>query len=380
MSLKRSSLLARLGQLVLVLLVALAGFLLLAPTKVQPVSWTPPKAPSLTEGVYARNNRLDRVKPVGAPDIPGPEALLIDDDGFLITGLHDGRIVRSNKDGTVLTVLAQTGGRPLGIARHPDGRLIIADAIKGLLALDAQGHLRSLTTSSDGVPFGFTDNLSIDSAGHFVYFSDATSRWGYGHDGEAIIEHGGDGRLLRYDFSTGKTEQLLDQLQFANGVALGPDDEYVLVNETGAYRITRYWLKGPKAGQHDLFIDNLPGLPDNLSFNGKDHFWVALYAPRSPLLDGLAEHPFLRKMLVRALMILPKPIEHRAFALGLDTQGQVIANLQDDSKNNYSPITEVRENNGWLYLGSLTRSSMARWPLDALTAPSLSKIGPPEAP
>jgi Strictosidine synthase/Adipocyte plasma membrane-associated protein-like, N-terminal len=375
---KRTSLLARLGQVLLVLVVIIAGFLLLAPTDVQPVSWTPPKAPSLTEGVYASNTRLDRIKPVGAPDIPGPESLLIDDDGFLITGLHDGRIVRTNKDGDVLTLLAQTGGRPLGIARHPDGRLIIADAIKGLLALDAQGHLTELTHSSDGVPFGFTDNLSIDRAGRFVYFSDASSRWGYGHDGEAIIEHGGDGRLLRYDFSTGKTDQLLGNLQFANGVALGPDDEYVLVNETGAYRITRYWLKGARAGQHDVFIDNLPGLPDNLSFNGIDHFWVALYAPRSPLLDGLAEHPFIRKMVVRALLILPKPIEHRAFALGLDTQGKVIANLQDDGKNNYSPITEVRENNGWLYFGSLTRSRMAHWPLDAVTAPTLSKTEVPE--
>ena len=36
------------------------------------------------------------------------------------------------KDGKVLKVLTDTGGRPLGLARHPDGRLIIADAIKVL--------------------------------------------------------------------------------------------------------------------------------------------------------------------------------------------------------------------------------------------------------
>jgi sugar lactone lactonase YvrE len=106
-----------------------------------------------------------------------------------------------------------------------------------------------------------------------------------------VIEHGGDGRLLRHDFSNGHTDVLLDQLQFANGVALGPNEEYVLVNETGAYRISRYWLKGDKAGVHDLFIDNLPGLPDNLSFNAQDRFWVALYSPRNPLLDGFAGYP-----------------------------------------------------------------------------------------
>jgi len=370
---KRKSARRRLARIILVLFVVVGAFLLLAPTDVQPTRWAPPRAPSLTEGVYAQNNRLENAQPVGALDIPGPESLVLDSNGLLITGLHDGRIVRTNKAGNVFTVLAQTGGRPLGLARHPDGRLIVADAFKGLLALDAQGQLTSLSTSNGGLRFGFTDDVTVDAAGRFAYFSDASARWSYGQDGESIIEHRGDGRLLRYDFSTGKTEQLLDKLEFANGVALGPNDEYVLVNETGLYRITRYWLKGEKTGQHDVFIDNLPGLPDNLTFNGKDRFWVALYTPRNPLLDGLADYPFMRKVLVRALKVIPKPVEHRAFALGLDTQGKVVANLQDDGANNYSPITTVREDHGWLYLGSLTRKSMARVALDSLTTGLVSE-------
>jgi hypothetical protein len=213
--------------------------------------------------------------------------------------------------------------------------------------------------------FGFTDDVAIDAPGHFAYFSDASSRWGYGHDGEAIIEHGGDGRLLRYDFQTGKTSVLLDKLEFANGVTLGPDDAYVLVNETGAYRIGRYWLTGPKAGTHDLFIDNLPGLPDNLAFNGRDRFWVALYAPRNTLLDATAGYPFLRKMIVRALKLVPAPVDRRGFVLGLDLDGKVIANLQDASDGNYSPITTAREYGQWLYFGSLKATHMARMSLDA---------------
>jgi sugar lactone lactonase YvrE len=342
--------------------IAIAAFLLLMPTKVQPIDWAPSAAPSLSAGVYAENQKLKSAEKVGAADIAGPEALLLV-DGFLITGLHDGRVIRTSLDGKTLNVLANTGGRPLGLARHPDGRLIIADGIKGLLALDAQGRLTSLTTEADGLPFGFTDDVTVDAIGRYAYFSDASSRWGYGKDGEAILEHGGDGRLLRYDFQSGKTEQLLGKLEFANGVALGPKDAFVLVNETGAYRISRYWITGAKAGTHDVFIDNLPGLPDNLSFNGRDRFWVALYAPRSALLDGTAGHPYLRKMIVRAMMVLPKPIEKRAFALGLDTEGKVIANLQDNSKGNYSPITTVREYGDWLYLGSLKANNMARLPL-----------------
>ncbi|WP_207848572.1 MULTISPECIES: SMP-30/gluconolactonase/LRE family protein [unclassified Pseudomonas] len=348
-------------RVLLLLVILVTGFLLLMPTKVQPVAWKPPPAPSLSEGVYAENQRLKAAKQVGPGDIDGPEALLLEGD-FLITGLHDGRLLRSSLDGKQRQVLSDTGGRPLGLARHPNGLLVIADGVKGLLSLDAQGRLTALTTEANGVPFGFTDDVAIDQSGHYAYFSDASSRWGYGHDGEAIIEHGGDGRLLRYDFQSGKTSVLLDKLEFANGVTLGPDDAYVLVNETGAYRISRYWLSGPKAGTHDL-----SGLPDNLAFNGSNRFWVALYAPRSALLDGTAGHPWVRKMIVRALTVLPKPVEKRGFVLGLDLQGKVIANLQDASSGNYSPITTAREYGDWLYLGSLKASHMARLPLaDAL--------------
>ncbi|CAI8896950.1 SMP-30/gluconolactonase/LRE family protein [Pseudomonas serboccidentalis] len=353
-------------RLLLLLVILIIAFLLLMPTKVQPVAWKPSPAPSLSEGLYAENQRLKAVEQVGPGDIDGPEALLLESD-FLITGLHDGRLIRTSLDGKTRKVLSDTGGRPLGLARHPNGLLVIADGVKGLLSLDAQGRLTALTTEANGVPFGFTDDVAIDKPGHYAYFSDASSRWGYGHDGEAIIEHGGDGRLLRYDFQTGKTSVLLDKLQFANGVTLGPDDAYVLVNETGAYRISRYWLSGPKAGTHDLFIDNLPGLPDNLAFNGSNRFWVALYAPRNALLDVTAGHPLLRKMIVRALTVLPKPVEKRGFVLGLDLEGKVIANLQDASSGNYSPITTAREYGDWLYLGSLKASHMARLPLaDAL--------------
>ena len=251
----------------------------------------------------------------------------------------------------------------MGLARHPNGLLVIADGVKGLLSLDAQGRLIPLVTEAKGVPLGFTDDVAIDKSGHYAYFSDASSRFGYGSDGDAIIEHGGDGRLLRYDFQTGKTAVLLDKLEFANGVALGPDESFVLVNETGAYRISRYWLSGPKAGTHDVFIDNLPGMPDNLSFNGENRFWVALYAPRNALLDASAPHPFVRKMIARAMSVLPKPVEKRGFALGMDLQGQVIANLQDGSRDNYSPITTVREYGEWLYFGSLKANHMVRLPL-----------------
>ncbi|MES3041327.1 MAG: SMP-30/gluconolactonase/LRE family protein [Pseudomonadota bacterium] len=343
----------------------LAGYLLFAPTNIEPVSWTPPVAPSLTEGEFKENKALANIKRFGKNlELHGPEAVLADAQERILTGLQDGRVVRLSVDGKTLETLINTGGRPLGLAWHPDGRLIIADGIKGLLALNVDsGELQVLATESDGIPFGFADDVDVSADGQYAYFSDASIRWHYGEDGEAVMEHRGDGRLLVYDFHKGETKALLAGLEFANGVALGPNEDYVLVTETGAYRISRLWLKGDKAGRQDIFRDNLPGLPDNISFNGQDTFWVAIFTPRNIFLDTFADKPYMRKVLARALKFVPKLVEHRAMVLGLDTNGRVVANLQDSSPGNYSPITSVRQVGDHLYLGSLTEKSLANFKL-----------------
>ena len=91
-----------------------------------------------------------------------------------------------------------------------------------------------------------------------------------------LMEHRPNGRLLAYDPSSKTTQLVLDKLYFANGVAVSPDQSFVLVVDTCKYRIQRYWLTGPQKGKSDIFIDNLPGFPDGISSNGKDTFWLAL--------------------------------------------------------------------------------------------------------
>jgi len=58
------------------------------------------------------------------------------------------------------------------------------------------------------------------------------------------MEHGGHGRLIVFDPATRVAKTLLDGLNFSNGVAVSHDQCYVLVNETGSYRVIRYWITG----------------------------------------------------------------------------------------------------------------------------------------
>jgi hypothetical protein len=59
----------KIRHIVLALVIAIAAFLLLVPTKVQPADWAPFAAPSLSTGVYAENQKLKGVEPVGTVDI-----------------------------------------------------------------------------------------------------------------------------------------------------------------------------------------------------------------------------------------------------------------------------------------------------------------------
>jgi sugar lactone lactonase YvrE len=342
---------------------ALLAWLAFWPVPIEPVAWQAPEAPSL-EGVYAPNERLAAVRRLAIGVGIGPEDVAVDAVGQLYVGYEDGRLVRFDSDGGNPTLLADTGGRPLGLAFDPDGRLVVCDGYKGLLRVSMDGVIEVLATAADGVPFGFTDDLDIAFDGT-IYFTDAS--WKFGPAMKArddILEHGGHGRLLRHDPASGVTTVLLDGLQFANGVALAPDGRSVLVAQTGRYDVLRYWLEGEKSGSHEVFIENLPGIPDGISSNGRDTYWLALFTVRNPMLDALSNWPRLRKVAYRLPAFLqPQPVRH-AFVLGLSLDGQVSHNLQHAGRDSFSPVTSVEEAHGRLYLGSLTQDAFGVFDLD----------------
>ncbi|MDF3931650.1 SMP-30/gluconolactonase/LRE family protein [Pseudomonas citronellolis] len=333
-----------------------AAYLALTPSPIDPLAWNPPAAPALT-GALEPNDTLMKAELLGLGQVKGPEDTAVDAQGRVYAGLDDGRVVRL-ENGQV-TTFAETGGRPLGMDFDAQGNLIVADAWKGLLKIDPQGKITVLSTEADGLPFGFTDDLDIASDGR-IYFSDASSRF---HQPDYLLDYleaRPHGRLLRYDPTSGKTEVLLKDLYFANGVALSANEDFVLVNETYRYRIARYWLKGPKAGQHDLFIDNLPGLPDNLQGDRKGTFWVALPTPRKADADFLLGQPWLKRQLAKLpKSMLPKPKRY-GLVIALDENGKVVRSLHDTSGEHLRMITSAKPVGDYLYFGSLENDRIGR--------------------
>lgn len=355
------SLTKRLGFFIVFIIAAGLVYLLLAPVSITPAAWTPPVAPSLI-GQYEQNTRLSPVQRLSLGEGHGPEDVALDAEGKIYAGLDDGRIVQLQRDGTQPRVFANTHGRPLGLVFDRLGNLIVADALKGLLSVNKLGDVKVLATESEGVNFGCLNDLDVGADGT-IYFTEASYKYPMSQFERDLLEHQPNGRLLAFDPQAGKPRTLLGDIYFANGVAVSPDQSFLLVAETGMYRVRRLWLNGPKQGQSDVFIDNLPGFPDGISSNGRDKFWLALVTPRQTVFDRMLPYPFMRKMVFRLPKFLHPAPQRYSFVLGLDSQGRVVDNLQYGGQDCYAQIANAVESNGALYFGSIGEDTVGRFSL-----------------
>lgn len=319
---------------------------------IDPLTWQPPAAPA-----RARQPR----SPVPLPPLrlldvigAGPEDVLVDAEGRVLTGVADGRLLRLSPDGRHVEVLADTGGRPLGLEWLPDGSMLVCDARRGLLAVDpATGAIEPLVTG-----LTFCNNAAVAPDGT-IYFSDSAASLGIDYWQGELLQHSGTGRLLRRGLGA-ETTVLVEGLQFANGVALAPDGDSVVVAETGAYRLTRWSLAD---GTTDVLVDNLPGFPDNISTGSDGLIWVALGSPRDASLDRMLPlHPLLRKAVwTLPARFLPSP-RHTVWVQAYAPDGRLVHDLQAPG-DRFGFVTGVREVAGTVYLGSLTSTSVATFTL-----------------
>ena len=346
---------------IILIMAAASAYLLLAPVPIAPAAWTPPAAPSLT-GQYEKNTRLSPVQRLSLGEGHSPEDVALDAEGKIYAGFEDGRIMVLQPDGTQPRVFVNTGGRPLGLIFDRSGNLIVADAMKGLLSVSKAGEVKVIATGADGVQFGCLNDLDIGADGT-IYFTEASHKFSMSEHVHDLMEHQPNGRLLALEPQSQQPRTLLRDLYFANGVAVSPDQTFVLVAETGTYRVRRVWLKEPKMGQNDVFIENLPGFPDGISSNGRDKFWLALVTPRQAVFDKMLPYPFVRKVVFRLPKFLHPQPQRYSFVLGLDSNGRVVENLQNDLADCYAQIANVVEHSDTLYFGSIGEDTVGRFPL-----------------
>ena len=226
--------------------------------RIDPIRWQPPPSRPLPEP--------DLTATLHVVAVPGnaPEDVVADADGNIWTGVEDGRLIRIRPDGGSAQVVADTGGRPLGLAVARDGRLLICDSHRGLLRYDpATGAMETLVAQVAGRSLTFCSNV-VESSSGTIFFPESTSRFHYEYYKGSVIEGRPTGSLFRRD-PDGTVSVLASGLHFANGVTLTADESALVFAETTACRVSKYWLTGEAAGSITPLATDLPGYPDNIS-------------------------------------------------------------------------------------------------------------------
>jgi sugar lactone lactonase YvrE len=348
--------------------IGLLAFVLTGCAPIDADSYDAPTAPSFT-GVLTPNQELCKAKLLALGKIPSPETVTISDKGIIYAGsARNGKIWRievgpNGKE--KVTLFADPGGCTLGHRFDRSGNLIVCNKDLGLISISADGKVTILTNQFDGKRIGYADDLDIGNDGK-IYFTDASDKFNSGDSmaasGLDMLEARPHGRLLVYNPVDKSTHVLLDGLYFANGVTLSCEQDYVLVNETFRYRVARYWLKGPKKGQHDYLIENLPGAPDGIRTSPKCTYWIALPGKRSDLVDNLHKLPLLKDFISMLPASWWMHFEPYGLVIEVDKDGKILRSLHDPTGRIYM-ISNATQKDDNLYMGCIRGESVGCYKL-----------------
>jgi len=337
------------------LLGLIAAYLLLWPIPVDPVAWSAPVDRGYVDP-FTPNDRLKSATGIDLGSFEGPEDATLGRDGHIYLTTNNGVILRVRNRG--VSEFAKIGGRPLGIETDRDGSLLVANAHSGIQRITNDGSVTVVLDSIDQRPLENANNLGIGPDG-VIYFSQSSAKFtatGFNGSYQAslldILEHGSHGNVYAFDPAIGSLRRLMTGLNYANGVAVSDDGSYLLLAETGHYRILKHWLTGEAKGSTEVLIDNLPGFPDNIKNGLNGRFWIGFAAPRNQILDRLSGKPLLRKMIQR----LPEFVRPRAIpfshVIAINGEGEVLMNLHDPAAR-FPTLTGVLETRDSLYLTTL---------------------------
>ncbi len=138
---------------------------------------------------------------------------------LLIVDIPYGRIFRIAHDGWSL--VAEYEGEPNGLARHLDGRILIADYRRGLLALDlSTGNVSPILSRRNSEGFKGLNDVIVAPSGA-IYFTD---------QGQSGL-HDPSGRVFRLG-TDGRLDCLLSNGPSPNGLVLNHDETVLFVAMT----------------------------------------------------------------------------------------------------------------------------------------------------
>lgn len=322
---------------------------------------------------FAINDKLRNVTAIGLGRIEAPEDVILDRHDNLYAGSRHGDIIRFfPPDYERMEVYAHIGGQPLGMAFDRQDNLYVCIGGMGLYRVTPDRKVekatdetnRSLRSVNDDSRLRLADDLDITDDGR-IFFSEATVRYEMHEWPVDGLEARGNGRIVCYDPNTNTTRTVIRNLKFPNGICVASDGQSILYAETWGCTVKRYWFDGPKAGQIEMVMDNLPGYPDNINLASDGNYWLAMVGMRCPALDLAWRMPSFRRRMAKRV-----PVDEWLFpnintgcVIKFNEKGEVLESLWDLGGVNHPMITSMREHKGYLYLGGILNNRIGRYRL-----------------
>lgn len=194
-------------------------------------------------------------------------------EAIAIVSVNRGHIYRVQVDGGEVTMLADVGGGPNGLAVGAHGSLWIAQngatAMASKSSVAAIPSIQRLTSGGlEAFAIGQVtapSDCAFDARGR-LWFTDPTHLT---RDGAVL-----PGALRIFDPATGEVTLAADDLLFPNGLTFGPDGESIYVAETARTLVRRFTV-GDDCRADGWAVDLHGVRPDGIALDAEGWLWVA---------------------------------------------------------------------------------------------------------
>ena len=344
------------------------SMLMLSSCALKPLAYQPKAIPAF-EGRTQLNEKLVTSDKIQLDGWFGPEDILFDSLGNLYTGVHnadfsDGRILKIDPSGMV-EEFYNSGSWVSGLHFDKDQNLIALSHKQGLISISPMKEVKILgSTDEKGKPFLIPNGLDI-SDNRMIYFSNTSEVSSYTtkYGRKIIMEMKPLGGLYSYNPETEEIKTLIEGSYFGNGVVISKDQDYLLMVETTKYRVLKYWLSGKKAGQTEIFIDNLPGFPNGISIREDGSYWLGFSTKRNEALDKIHSNRGMKKLIYSLPEFMQPEAETFGMIMNISEGGEIIESLFDTNGTVLPEAGAVKEFNGYLYIGGDVLPYIGRYKL-----------------
>jgi hypothetical protein len=249
------------------------------------------------DGALSPNDRLDACVPIGGP-LPGLDDVVADRDGSLLVSVGKQVLRLSGDSFATRATVATFDGEAGGLAIHPDGRILVCVAGRGLAAIDPTKPEPRWLETAEGSALAGLISVAVAPDGHIFAVEGSMGRqpseWR-----RDLMEKRHDGRLIACGEALDDARTLLKGLHYPFGITIAPDGGQLWFSESWAHRVSCMLPPhGNGSAQPEAILRNLPGYPARLKPDGRGGFYLGVFARRTHLIEFvLKEDDFRNEMI-----------------------------------------------------------------------------------